>query len=179
MRMIAKEAGVDHPLIIYYFSTKAVLFETVMKDLIEQYKQAKPGWFLGIGEMALIDGVSTYLDRALGFHFEHPEIFRITLLNMTQSVKKGGMVPGYQLIQDIFNMWANGFGRSPRFKIKPEQTRSFLRCISLVMINLIGAREYHAEIQGMDPKSDEYLRWVKNQIMFIALPVLNSFKLEK
>jgi hypothetical protein len=47
------------------------------------------------------------------------------------------------------------------------------------MINLIGAREYHAEIQGMDPKSDEYLRWVKNQIMFIALPVLNSFKLEK
>ncbi len=106
MRMIANEARVDHPLIIYYFSTKAVLFETVLKDLIEQYKQAMPGWFLGLREMGLVDGVSTYLDRALGFHFEHPEIFRIILLNMTQSVKKGGMVPSYQLIQDIFNMWA-------------------------------------------------------------------------
>ena len=179
MRMIANEARVDHPLIIYYFSTKAVLFETVLKDLIEQYKQAMPGWFLGIREMGLVDGVSTYLDRALGFHFEHPEMFRIILLNMTQSVKKGGMVPGYQLIQDIFNMWANGFSRRPRFNIKPEQTRSFLRCISLVMINLIGAREYHAEIQGMDPKSDGYLRWVKKQIMFIVVPVLISFELEE
>jgi AcrR family transcriptional regulator len=179
MRMIANEARVDHPLIIYYFSTKAVLFETVLKDLIEQYKQAMPGWFLGIREMGLVDGVSTYLDRSLVFHFEHPEMFRIILLNMTQSVKKGGMVPGYQLIQDIFNMWANGFSRRPRFNIKPKQTLSFLRCISLLMINLIGAREYHAEIQGMDPKSDGYLRWVKKQIMFIVVPVLISFELEE
>jgi AcrR family transcriptional regulator len=179
MRMIANEARVDHPLIIYYFSTKAVLFETVLKDLIEQCKQAMPGWFLGIREMGLVDGVSTYLDRSLVFHFEHPEMFRIILLNMTQSVKKGGMVPGYQLIQDIFNMWANGFSRRPRFNIKPKQTLSFLRCISLLMINLIGAREYHAEIQGMDPKSDGYLRWVKKQIMFIVVPVLISFELEE
>lgn len=179
MRMIANEARVDHPLIIYYFSTKAVLFETVLKDLIEQYKQAMPGWFLGIREMGLVDGVSTYLDRALGFHFEHPEIFRIILLNMTQSVKKGGMVPAYQLIQDIFHMWADGFSRRPRFNIKPEQALSFLRCISLLMINLIGAREYHAEIQGMDPKSDAYLRWVKKQIMVIVVPVLTSFEVKE
>ena len=177
MRMIANEARVDHPLIVYYFSTKAVLFETVLKDLIEQYKQAMPGWFIGIREMGMVDGVSTYLDRALGFHFEHPEIFRIILLNMTQSVKKGGMVPHPQVIQDTFNMWANGFSRRLPLNIKHEQTLSFLRCISLVMINLIGAREYHAEIQGMDPKSDEYLRWVKKQIMFIVVPVLISFEL--
>jgi len=179
MRMIAKEAQIDHPLIIYYFSTKAILFEAVLKDLIELYKQAMPGWFLGIREMGLVDGVSTYLDRALGFHFEHPEMFRIILLNMTQSVKKGGMVPAYQLIQNIFHMWVDGFSRRPRFNIKPEQTRSFLRCISLLMINLIGAREYHAEIQGMDPKSDAYLGWVKKQIMFIVVPVLISVESEK
>lgn len=179
MRMIANEARVDHPLIIYYFSTKAVLFETVLKDLIEQYKQAMPGWFLGIREMAMVDGVSTYLDRALGFHFEHPEIFRIILLNMTQSVKKREMVPSYQLIKDIFNMSADVFSKSSRFNVEPEQIVSFIRCISLLMLNLIGAREYHAEIQDMDPKSDAYLRWVKKQIMFIVVPVLISFELEK
>jgi hypothetical protein len=106
-------------------------------------------------------------------------MFRIILLNMTKSVKKGGMVPGYQLIQDIFHMWANGFSRRLRFKIKSEQTLSSLRCMGLLMINLIGAREYHAEIQGMDPKSDEYLSWVKKQTMFIIVPVLNSFELKE
>jgi hypothetical protein len=89
------------------------------------------------------------------------------------------MVPGYQLIQDIFHMWADGLSRRPHFNMKPEQALSFLRCISLLMINLIGAREYHAEIQGMDPKSDAYIRWVKKQIMFIVVPVLISFELEE
>jgi hypothetical protein len=128
--------------------------------------------------MGLVDGVSAYLDRALGYHFENPEMFRIILLNMTQSVKKGRMVPGYQLIQDIFNMWAHGFSRSSRFNITPEQIVPFMRSISLLMINLIGAREYHAEIQGMDPISDAYLSWVKKHIMFIVVPVLNSFELK-
>lgn len=177
MRMIANEASVDHPLIIYYFSTKATLFETVLKDLIEQHRQAMPGWFSGLREMGLVDAVSTYLDRALRFHFKHPEKFRIILLNMTQSVKNGGMVPHPQLIQDTFKMQVDIFSRSSRFSIAPEQIVSFIRCISLLMINLIGAREYHAEIQGMDPKSDAYLRWVKKQIMFIVVPLLKSFEL--
>jgi AcrR family transcriptional regulator len=178
MRKIANEARVDHPLIIYYFSTKAALFETVLKDLLEQHRQEMLGWFLGLREMELGDAVSIYLDRALSFHFKHPEIYRIILLNMTQSVKKGGMVPYFQLIQDTFKMSADVFSRSSRFNIEPEQIVSFLRCISLLMLNLIGASEYHAEIQDMDPKSDAYLRWVKKQIMFITVPLLNSFKLE-
>jgi AcrR family transcriptional regulator len=179
MRMISKEARVDHPLIIYYFSTKAALFEAVLKDLIEQYRQVMPGWFIGLREMGLVDSVSTYLDRALGFHFIHPELFRTILINMPQSVKKGSMVPGYKLIQEIFNMWVNIFSRSSRFNINTEQIVSFTRCTSLLMLTLIGAREFHAEIHGMDPKSDAYLKWVKKQIMSIVVPVLNSFEFNK
>jgi AcrR family transcriptional regulator len=178
MRMIAKKARIDHPLIVYYFSTKAVLFETILKDLIEQYRKAMPNWFVGIREMGLVDGVSAYLDRALGFHFENPEMFRIILLNMTQSVKKEKMVPDYRLIQDLFNMCTNEFSGLPRFNSNPEQTVPFVRCISLLMMNLIGAREYFAEIQGINPKSDEYLMWVKKHIMFVVVPMLNSFELK-
>jgi hypothetical protein len=76
-------------------------------------------------------------------------------------------------------MWVNEFSSSSRFDIEPKQIVPFTRFISLLMINLIGAREFHAEIQGMDPKSDEYLRWVKKQIMFIVVPVLISFELEE
>ena len=42
MRMIAREAQVDHPLIIYCFSTKADLFQQVLKDLKEEFTQALP-----------------------------------------------------------------------------------------------------------------------------------------
>ncbi len=179
MRMIANEARVDHPLIIYYFSTKAALFNTVLKAWIEQSRQEVPGWFSGLGEMSLPDAVSLYLDRALSFHFKHPEIYRIILLNMTQSEKKEGRVPHSQIIGDTINLWSELFTSRSRFKIKPEKIGSFIRCISLLMLNLIGAREYHAEIQGMDPKSNDYLRWVKKQIMFIVVPVLISFELEE
>jgi len=44
------------------------------------------------------------------------------------------------------------------------------------MINLMGAREYYVEIQGLDPKSDDYSRWAKNVSMFMILPELNSFE---
>ncbi|MBN2059757.1 MAG: TetR/AcrR family transcriptional regulator [Deltaproteobacteria bacterium] len=179
MRMIANEARVDHPLIIYYFSTKAALFDTVMKAWIEQSRQEVPNWFSGLSEMDLPDAVSAYLDRALSFHFKHPEIYRIILLNMTQSAKKEGRVPYAQIIGDTINLWSELFTSRSRFKIKPEQVGSFIRCISLLMLNLIGAQEYHAEIQGMAPKSDEYLRWVKKQIMFIVVPVLISFESEE
>jgi len=178
MRTIAKEARIDHPLIIYYFPTKAAVFEAVLKELKDKYKQTMPTWFQGIGEMSLVDGVSTYLDRALAFHYEHPEIFRIMLMNMTQSVRKRKIIPGYQHIQDFLNIGADVIRRRSRFTIKPEQMASFIKCISLLMINLIGAREYHAEIQSMNPESEAYLKWVKKQIMFIVIPVLNSLELK-
>jgi AcrR family transcriptional regulator len=127
MRMIAREAHVDHPLIIYYFSTKADLFQQILKDLKEEFTQALPNWFQGIGEMGLVDGVSTYLDRALNFYRKHPELLRVILLNMTQSVKKNGLIPGYQVIQAVFNFGAKVIGKSSRFRIKPEQMVSMVK----------------------------------------------------
>jgi hypothetical protein len=54
-----------------------------------------------------------------------------------------------------------------------------MKSFSLLLINLMGAREYYAEIQGLDPKSDGYFRWAKYAIMFLILPVLNSFELKE
>jgi len=53
---------------------------------------------------------------------------------------------------------------------------SIIKGMSLLMINLMGAREYHAKIQGLDPKSDAYFKWAKDVIMFMVLPVLDSFE---
>lgn len=181
MRMIAREARIDHPLIIYYFPTKADLFQKVLMDLKEEYANVMPGWFQGLNEMRVTDAVSTYLDRALSFHREHPEILRVILLNMTQSVGKSGLMPGYQEIQSIFGSAsaAKVFRQSSRFNIKPKQMSSIIKGMSIIMTNLVGAREYHAEIQGLDPDSDAYFKWVKEVIMFMIIPVLKSFELKE
>ena len=47
------------------------------------------------------------------------------------------------------------------------------------MINLVGAKEYHAEIQGLDPDSDAYFEWVKEVILLMFIPVLSSFELKE
>jgi len=179
MRMIAKEARIDHPLIIYYFPTKAVLFETVMKDLIEKFSREIPNWFKGIAEMTLSEGVSTYLDRAIAFHRKNPEIMRIMVLNMAQAIHKPNLIPGYQYIQRVIDLGTDQFQEGSRFNINDPQANYFIKGTSLLIINLMGAREYHAEIQGLDAASDAYFQWAKDVIMFMILPVLNTFGLEK
>jgi AcrR family transcriptional regulator len=179
MRMIAKEAGIDHPLIIYYFPSKGALFEAILVGLNQELSQELPKWFKGIGNMSLSKGVSTYLDRAIGFYRVNPGIMRIILLNMTQSIRKSGAIPGYQHIQKAFEMGAKVFKQSSRFKIKTRQMSFFTKGVNMMMTNLMGAREYHAEIQGLDPKSDAFFKWAKDVIMFMILPVLNSFELKE
>ena len=56
---------------------------------------------------------------------------------------------------------------------------SITKGMSLMMVNLMGAREYYAEIQDLDPTSDEYFKWAKEIIMFMLLPVLKSFGLRE
>lgn len=179
MRMIAKEARTDHPLIIYHFSSKAALFEEVMRELIEEFSREISNWFNGITEMTLPEAISTYLDRAMAFHRENPEITRIAVLNMTQAIRKPKLIARYQYIQRVIDLSTDQFQEGSRFKINARQANYLIKGTSLLIINLMGAREYHAEIQGLDPTSDEYFGWAKEVIMFMILPVLSTFPLKK
>ncbi|MBW1801703.1 MAG: TetR/AcrR family transcriptional regulator [Deltaproteobacteria bacterium] len=179
MRMIAREAQIDHPLIIYYFPTKADLFEAVVKEVTEKLSRAMPAWYQGISEMGLSGGVSAYLDRALEFHRKNPELMRVILLNMVQSNRKSMAIPGYRHIQEVFEFGARVFREHSRYRTNPRQLSIMMKGFSLLMINLMGAREYHAEIQGLDPKSDAYFKWAKDVILFMILPVLHSFELKE
>ncbi|MBW1988572.1 MAG: helix-turn-helix transcriptional regulator, partial [Deltaproteobacteria bacterium] len=45
LRMIGREGGFEHPLIHYYFPTKAALFEAVMADIAMEIYQANVSWY--------------------------------------------------------------------------------------------------------------------------------------
>jgi len=51
--------------------------------------------------------------------------------------------------------------------------------MSFVIIDLMGAREYHAEILNLDPDRDVYFKWAKDALMFMILPILNSCEMKE
>ena len=76
IRMIGKAAGIDHPLINYYFPTKAALFEAVLKAETENYYLANIEWFSGVIGLGPEKGLSIYIDRFFAFALENPEVLQ-------------------------------------------------------------------------------------------------------
>ena len=64
-RMIAREAGVDHPLIHYHFGSKEMLFETLAGEMYEEFGRAHLACFQGLPLHQPQEGLSLYLDRLL------------------------------------------------------------------------------------------------------------------
>ena len=58
IRMVGKEGGFDHPLITYYFPTKADLFEAVVAEVCEEFYQANISWFEGLEGLPPRQGLS-------------------------------------------------------------------------------------------------------------------------
>ncbi len=169
-RMIADKAGVDHPLIHYYFGSKENLFETVSAQIFEEFNRANFEWFEGIDRIPLSEGFSLYLDRLLDYTLEHPEPFQIMALNMVQAGTIN--VPGYGYILKNIEWNLNLMEEMyPLLKSRPE-TKKYLHSFVILVISLLGGRYMHCKMLGMDPEGAEYRKWVKETIYLLFLPWL-------
>src|SRR6056297_3329871 len=173
IRMIGKAAGVDHPLINYYFPTKSVLFEAVLQTETEKYFLANIEWFNGIQGLGPEKGLSLYLDRFFAFAIENPEALRIITLNLAQP-EKSAIIPGYQQIQDFFAKTADTFMQTVPLDAAKREIKMFTTNFNTLAINYLGADTYYAGIMGMAPGSREYLEWVKENMMYLFLPQLRE-----
>jgi AcrR family transcriptional regulator len=169
--MIAQEAGVDHPLIHYYFGSKEKLFEVVASEINEEFYHANISWLAGIERMIPHEGFNIYLDRLLDYSFKNPEPLQIILLNMAQT---GAIedIPGYQHII----MHIDGIARTLEEKIpllgsNPE-IKTLIHCFINLIITFLGAKSSQAPILDMDPLSSQYREWVKNTLFILFLPWL-------
>ncbi len=55
-RMIAKQAGVEHPMIHYYFGSKENLFYAMAEDLYHETLSVQEAWLDGMENMSLKEG---------------------------------------------------------------------------------------------------------------------------
>jgi AcrR family transcriptional regulator len=173
IRMVGNAAGIDHPLISYYFPTKADLFEALLEEITETYIQASNSWFEGLEALSLSSGLSLYIDRMLDFTSKHPEALRIVALNLAQPVESE-IIPGYGLIQRLLASNTDTFRKVAVLRSSTREMRMFTESFNMMVINYLGAASYYSGILGLKPRGPAYRRWVKESLHLLFLPWLRQ-----
>ena len=173
IRMIGKAAQIDHPLINYYFPTKAALFEEVLKIATEKYYVANISWFDGLTALGPAKGLALYIDRFLDFALKHPKTQRIIALNLVPA-ERSEIIPGYHLMQNFFEKTTRTLTQAIPLKGSNREIEMLTTSFNTLAVNYLGAKTYYAGILGMDPASRQYMDWVKDSLVYMILPRLKQ-----
>ena len=171
IRMIGKAGGFDHPLIHYYYPTKAKLFEAVVVQICDEFKKANDACFVGLESLSPKMGLPLYVERFINFHKECPEPLSIIVKNMPQ-LDNLDEIPGYQHIPELLGKFKSTFKEKINPHAPEEQIDMFINSLNTLVISYLGSSPCLAEVIGMDPKSEEYYDWVQKTLVFVMLPVL-------
>jgi TetR/AcrR family transcriptional regulator len=173
MRMIGKEAGVEHPLINYYYPTKASLFEAIVKDLCDEFIRSNEEWLEAVRAMKVADGFMKYIDLLLDYNQLKPEPLRILALNISQT-ENISQIPGYQHFPALIEGILATFEKKLSIRGKIEELRMFVQSFNFLIMSFLGASTCIAQVQGMDPGEPRYREWVRTTLGFIFLPRLRD-----
>lgn len=173
IRMIGRAGGFDHPLIHYYYPSKAELFEAVVAESCDEYYRANLSWFDGLERMPPEQGLSLYLDRLLGYCLRNPEPLRIIMLNAA-NIDRLEEIPGYHHIPELLAKNREVFEKRARLRASSYEIGMFIHSFNSLIVFYIGAAPCQAAVLGMDLKSDQYRSWVKKTMLYIFLPRLEK-----
>ncbi|MCP4753998.1 MAG: TetR/AcrR family transcriptional regulator [Proteobacteria bacterium] len=173
IRTIGKLAGIEHPLISYYFPTKADLFISVLGKVYERQTQLEKQWLEEVKSMTPARGLSIYLDHQLDHFRRHPEILHIITLNMVQS-EDSEPIPGYDRILDSVGKSVKIFMETVDLSAPEYEIEMFCRVMFNHLLNFLGASTFHAASLKLDPNSIQYLNWVKDAALYTLLPRLKT-----
>jgi len=168
-RMIAKKAGVEHPMIHYYFGSKENLFYAMAEEIYNETLPVQESWYDGLENMSLPDSFGLFVDRMLDYAMNTPDALRIAALN---AVNIGNIeeIPGYRFI--LMSMAAMRRIMEEKLPLRGSnrEIEMFIYCFYSLMISLIGARSCQAQILNMNPVEEKYRAWVKDASMTLFFP---------
>ncbi|MBN1497915.1 MAG: TetR/AcrR family transcriptional regulator [Spirochaetes bacterium] len=173
MRMIGKEAGIEHPLINYYFPSKARLFETVTSEICSEFIRRNEEWFDEIRNLKITDALTSYIDRLLDYNAENPEPLRLLALNITQA-EHITQIPGYQQFPDLIEKIQQLFMKIIPIKSTAQQVSIYINSFVFLAIALLGSSPCVAQVQGMEPGSAQFREWLRSALNMIFLPPLKD-----
>jgi AcrR family transcriptional regulator len=173
IRMIGREAGIDHPLISYYYPSKAVLFEAVLADIMKEWQVANESWSEGIDRMSPEKGLSLYIDRLVEFSSKRPYAAQVLMLNMVQA-QDGDTIPGYHAIQAFFEKSGQLLKNRASAQMADSDVEKFRQSFFTLAMSYVGAKSYYAGMLGISPNSRAYREWVKGALTDLFLPRLRQ-----
>lgn len=173
IRMIGKEAGVDFPLVMYYFPSKAALFTEVIELVCQELVQANQGFLADLQGYSPEEGFDIFLDRCLDFHFARPELLRTITLNINQ-FEAGAEIPALDRMNSLLR---NGLKMIEALSPpgRAEAAKTFYSSLSILIFYYLGSRTSMAAALGMDSWSAQYRRWVRDSLHQVGLPFMREF----
>ena len=169
IRMISNLAGVDHPLIKYYFGSKGDLFRAVISHMVAQRWELQKKWYATVKPMGPSRGLSLFLDFVLEDYRKRPGLFHLVSLNFRQ-VDPENPIPGFDLIEEFIKTEIDRMNANLDVDIPEHEAKMFIRVFNTLLIGFLGGAHTHASMLGMDPESIVYFNWVKDSILFALLP---------
>lgn len=168
-RMIAKEAGVEHPMIHYYFGSKENLFYAMAESIYNETLPVQESWFDGLENMSLRDSFELFIDRMLEYTMKKPDALRIAALNAV-NIGDIEQIPGYRFI--IMSMAAMRRIMEEKLPLRGSnrEIEMFIYCFYSLMISIVGARSCQAQILNMNPLEEKYRTWVKDASVTLFYP---------
>jgi AcrR family transcriptional regulator len=168
-RMIAKQAGVEHPMIHYYFGSKEKLFYEMAEAIYNETIPVQESWFDGLDRMSLQEGFTLFIDRVLDYTMATPDALQIAALNMV-NIGNIEEIPGYRFILLSMAAMRRIIEEKLTLRGSNREIEMFIYCYYSLMISLVGARSCQAQILNMNPLEEKYRTWVKDASMTLFFP---------
>ncbi len=172
LRAIAAEGRFHFSLINHYFS-KAELFGAVAAEVSQELLQAYQDWMTDLASADPENGLGLFLDRALAYLFEKPDVLMLLMKNAGEAGTEES-APAFEYFSGyVFNAGTTLTGSLPS-RVNEEHVIIWFYGLLNMLINYVGAADYHGQILNLSPDSRQYRQWVKKSLMYLFLPGLKE-----
>ena len=169
VRMVGKAGGFDHPIIHYYFPKKAGLFESVIEELVLEFRKFMKTWFDDLDAYSPSKGLSIFIDRLIYFHLENKNLFR-TIMQNTAHVENFDQFPASAQYAVFHENVLKTFREKIHHNAPDEEVSKFVYSFTVTATNYLGASSTYARFLGMEGECEAYWTWVKETMHYFFLP---------
>lgn len=148
------------------------MFEAISKKVCEDFRETNKSWLKELAGLGLRAGTSLYLDRFIAYYQSHPEIFRLIAQNTPRENTQS--IPGYDDLANIMISVQEDVEKANILLFDSQTLVRYLVSLYALFNYYLGSGTAVARHLGFEPDSPEYLKWVKETMMFVFLSILKQ-----
>jgi AcrR family transcriptional regulator len=175
IRLVAKKAGIRHPLVLHYFGSKDALFDEVVEELEREILEGYPDFFDQLERLSLSDRRLFFIEGVIRQGFQKPDAYKLLLLNAGDAKYNITGLPGMSRFISVMEKLLD-IARRYLLGDTPEKEASvYMLVFTLAVSHFVGGRVFHQHVLGMSSFED-YKDWVITTMNLIFDPLLKTLQ---